>query len=328
MTLDPWIKARLRDWGYGAWRAVPVTGDASSRRYFRLDYAGQSRILMDAHELPPQQSEQFCLVADYLRDHGLRAPQIFEQDLTAGYLVLEDFGSLSMASAAHQVDDPKAIYRAALGILHDLRRAPLPPFLQKPDAEGMMKMLDLFFDFYVAKSSLTKESRTSFEQAFVPLLERVCEQEQVISLRDYHAENLMVLGDGAPPVALGILDFQDAFICHSAYDVVSLLQDARRDLDQASTETLLNEFIQQSPREREEFLLAYHVLGLQRNMRILGIFRCLAREEGKSSYLRFEERVKSYLRYNARWGDLRPLSQAVETLLNTAQRLDGEGQHE
>ena len=134
-----------------------------------------------------------------------------------------------------------------------------------------MKMLDLFFDFYVAKSSLTKESRTSFEQAFVPLLERVCEQEQVISLRDYHAENLMVLGDGAPPVALGILDFQDAFICHSAYDVVSLLQDARRDLDQASTETLLNEFIQQSPREREDFLLAYHVLGLQRNMRILGI---------------------------------------------------------
>ena len=322
MRGDGEIETALVGWGYRDWHLSRVKGDASQRRYFRLKQGDQSSILMDAREVPAAQTAQFVRIGQYLAAHGFKTPQIIASDLRAGLLLLEDFGTLSMARAV--VDHPEIeieLYRLALSIIQKLMALPTPNFLVPVSARVLMDMLEPFFAHYLCDTDHIREAKERALGELLAFCDALCKGPKTVSLRDFHAENLMVLEHGEQGLSLGLLDFQDAFICHPAYDVVSLLQDARRDLDIEHSELLLNEFIASSGFDEREFRSSFAALGLQRNLRILGIFRKLAKQKGKRRYLQYEDRVKSYVRRNAKLLDLPYLAEDISILLDHDQPL-------
>ena len=209
--------------GWGDGRIVPLAGDASFRRYFRVLAPGRSAVLMDA---PPQHedSRPFIAVADHLHALGFAAPRILARDLEQGLILLEDFGDARMAEVI--AADPAretAIYTQAIDLLRDLHAhdgGALPPY----DLAVLKREAALFPEWYMPAVGLVDAS--GWDSAWAAALARVADARTATVLRDYHAENIMLLDNGS----LGLLDFQDALAGHPAYDLVSLLQDARRDV--------------------------------------------------------------------------------------------------
>ena len=276
--------------GWGAAAAiVPVAGDASFRRYFRVMEDGRSAILMDAP--PPQEDPRpFIAIAQWLTAHGFAAPTIHGVDLDHGLVLLEDFGDVRMretvdADAARE--DP--LYAAAIDILVRLHRheaAPVPPY----DAAVLHREADLLTQWYCPAVGIAPD-QAGYDAAWDAVLDHALGGSAVTVLRDYHAENLMLTGSGD---ALGLLDFQDALAGHPAYDLVSLLQDARRDVDPAVEARMLARY-KQATGAGDAFDVAYHVLGAQRNAKIVGIFTRLWKRDGKPRYPALCPRVWGYL---------------------------------
>ena len=256
----------------------PLAGDASFRRYFRVSHGDRTAVLMDA---PPthEDSRPFLDVAAHLRALGFRAPAILAQDLAAGLVLLEDFGDRRMAEAvAADPASEHAIYTQVIDLLRALHRHPAGS-LPRYDMAVLQREAGLFTQWYAPAVGLTVDG-VEYEAAWAEALEDVARDASVTVLRDYHAENIMLLPDGA----LGLLDFQDALAGHPAYDVVSLLQDARRDVSPALEAAMLRRY---GPLDRD----AYALLGAQRNAKILGIFTRLWKRDGKPRYLAYQPRV-------------------------------------
>ncbi|WP_370399656.1 aminoglycoside phosphotransferase family protein [Sulfitobacter sp. JB4-11] len=275
-------------------RQSPVTGDASNRRYDRLSREnGETAILMDA---PPERGEDvrpFAEMAAYLRSNGLSAPQIYAQDLTQGFLLLEDLGTDRFAEA--MADDPARIlplYHAAADVLIALHRAPLPD-LPLCDEAWLTGALAPFLEWY--PTGMNKAQLDTFLHAFAPLVREVAAADPVVILRDYHAENLIWLPRLHGVARVGLLDFQDARLGHPAYDLVSILQDARRDVSPEVENLVKSRFRVDSGYSAGAFDRAYAILGVQRNLRILGLFVRLCQRDGKPGYVRLIPRVWGYV---------------------------------
>ncbi|QYJ08433.1 aminoglycoside phosphotransferase family protein [Qipengyuania flava] len=265
---------------------APLEGDASFRRYFRLNLSGESAMLM--HAPPPHEDPKpFLHVAHWLTDVGLRAPRIIAEDAEAGWVLTEDFGDERVREwiDAHPGEE-RAIYTAAidtLAQLHTIPPGPFPPY----DMAVYLREAMLLVEWYCPAVGLDVDLegyRQAWEAALAPLLDR--QQPGVTVLRDYHAENIMLPPDGGQ----GLIDFQDALVGHPAYDLVSLLQDARRDVSpELEAEMLAHYRAKAAP--GEDFDADYARLGAQRNAKIVGIFTRLAKRDGKARYLAMIPRV-------------------------------------
>ena len=268
---------------------APLAGDASFRRYFRVTAGERRAILMDAPP-PHEETAPFLSVAGWLAERGFAAPAILAHDPAQGLVMLEDFGDVRMRETvdAGSVDD-LTHYAAAIDLLIDLHRHPAGPF-RAYDATELQREAALLVDWYCPAVGLDVDG-AGYVAAWDAVLGRATAAAPVTVLRDYHAENLMLVG---PERQLGLLDFQDALAGHPAYDLVSLLQDARRDVD-PSVEAAMLERYMTATGQGDDFLAAYHVLGAQRNAKIVGIFTRLWQRDGKERYAALCPRVWAYL---------------------------------
>jgi aminoglycoside/choline kinase family phosphotransferase len=276
----------------------PLAGDASFRRYFRVHRGDETAVLMDA---PPEHEDigPFLSVAGHLLDRGFCPPRPLAIDRQLGLLLLEDFGDDRVGPLLQREPQrERPIYEAAIGILARLAGQPAPGDVPPYDDAAMSREVLLFTEWYAPALALRVE-----EEAYLPAWKAawgevipIVEGNPVLVLRDYHADNLMVIPGRCE---LGLLDFQDALAGHPAYDLVSLLQDARRDVAPELEEAMIDLYCTQANVEdRALFRAHYEILGAQRNTKILGIFTRLWKRDGKGHYLSLQPRVWGYLERN------------------------------
>ncbi len=291
-----------------------IAGDASNRRYDRLtDTNGQTVILMDASPDKGEDVAPFIRIANYLRAQGLSAPEILHADQASGFLIIEDLGNDLFARLMQ--NDPAlqtGLYSAATDVLATLHRSAVLD-LPRCDADWLTDMTDLFFDWFLPAQSELDHAR--FAAAFHPLAQSVSPTDPVVILRDYHAENLLWLPDRKGTARVGLLDFQDALLGHPAYDLVSVLQDARRDVPAEIEARMITLYTDATGSEPEAFSRAYAILGTQRNLRILGIFARLCLRDNKAHYVDLIPRVWAYLIRNLDHPALRGISQLIRPYL-------------
>ena len=281
----------LEQAGWGGAEIAALPGDASFRRYFRINLNGKSAMLMDAPP-PDEDPEPYLRAAKWLDANNLRAPYIYAEDAARGLVLIEDFGEVRMREYLDQwPGDERAVYTTAVDTLAELHRLPSGPFLDYSMAE-YKREAKLFTEWYCPAQGLTVDEPgyvRAWEQTLGELLPR--QREGVCVLRDYHAENIMLLGSLEKQ---GLLDFQDALAGHKAYDLVSLLQDARRDVS-PQLEAEMFDYYARKTGEGAEFLGDYARLGAQRNAKIVGIFVRLWKRDGKPRYLDYIPRVWALL---------------------------------
>ena len=303
------------DWG----SAIPkiIAGDASNRRYARLSHRnGETAILMDA---PPSKGEDirpFVSVANYLSAQGLSAPRVMAEDSDLGFLLLEDLGDDVFARVLERRPDLETeLYEAATDVLVALHARPLIK-LEPYNADVMTDLAALAFDWYQLGSTgkTDKAQRTEFCNAMRHLLLPLDQEPRVVIQRDYHAENLIWLPDRSCVARVGLLDFQDARLGHPAYDLVSVLQDARRDVSPELEQQMIARYVAARGLDMNSFNDAYALLGVQRNLRILGVFSRLSLAYSKPHYVDLIPRVWGLL---ARVLDA-PVCADVRDILKTA----------
>jgi aminoglycoside/choline kinase family phosphotransferase len=297
------IESFLEGAGWGGASVDPLPGDASFRRYFRIHRDGQSAMLM--HAPPPHEDPgPFLHVGKWLLSHNLRAPHIYAEDAASGLVLIEDFGPDRMRDWLD--DNPAgetAAYRAAMDALVDLHQCPPGPF-PPYDMATYLREVRLFTEWFCPAAGIAVDEAAhdaAWEEALAPLLAR--QQPGVTVLRDYHAENIMLLADGTQ----GLIDFQDALVGHPAYDIVSLLQDARRDVSEELEQDMLDHYIAKAGVDAD-FLADYAVLGAQRNAKIVGIFTRLWQRDGKPRYLSMIPRVWAAMERDLRHPALAPVA--------------------
>ena len=271
---------------------LPLAGDASFRRYFRVEAPGRHAVLMDA-PAPHEDPRPFLTIAEHLIALGLSAPRTLAADLTHGLVLLEDFGDARMREVLDAAPEAELrIYSDAVDLLarlHKHRAADLPPY----DEKEYLREAGLLTEWYAPAVGLDVDAdgyRAAWAQALAPLLH----DRSVTVLRDYHAENIMLIEGREGIEGLGLLDFQDAVAGHPAYDLVSLLQDARRDVPEELEADMLSRYLE-GARPGEGFTDAYWLLGAQRNAKIVGVFTRLWKRDGKPRYLSYLPRVWAYL---------------------------------
>lgn len=304
----------LTRYGWTDAQISPVAGDASFRRYFRVNSATRGKaILMDAP--PPHEDPQpFLDIAQYLTGHQFRAPEIYGTDLTRGLVLLEDFGDRRMRE--HLDDHPEdesQIYRAAIDTIVRLAGTPAAD-AQPYDMATYLREVQLLTEWYMPAMGLSCDAN-AFDQMWVDALAPLASCQDVTVLRDYHAENIMLLDDGEQ----GIIDFQDALVGHPAYDLVSLLQDARRDVRPELEADMLAYYLT-AANPGSDFDAHYALLGAQRNTKIIGIFTRLWKRDGKERYLSFLPRMWGLLERDLAHPALASVKQWFDTHIPTEVR--------
>lgn len=279
--------------GWGDADIDPIPGDASFRRYFRIRDGGQGdrRKAMLMHAPPPHEDPQpFLDVAAWLTANAMRAPAVIAADARAGWVLLEDFGDdrlrdyLDVHPAAEGAAYRTAV--ATLARLHTVAPGPFSPY----DMGAYLREAALLTEWYCPAMGLAVDAGgydAAWREALEPMLAR--QQPGVTVLRDYHAENIMLL-DPQGTGEQGLIDFQDALVGHPAYDLVSLLQDARRDVSRELEAEMLA-YYRALAAPDDAFEADYARLGAQRNAKIVGIFARLWKRDGKPRYLAYIPRV-------------------------------------
>ena len=271
----------------------PMTGDASFRKYDRVVTPMTTYVLMDS---PPQHYSTipFEQVGNWLIENNLSAPQIFHKDTENGFLLLEDFGDTLLQHVIEE--DRKAHYIRAIDLLIELHKVQPPSWLPHYTNEMMLKELEIFTDYYVSLTEDDTDSKTEYLQIWSNVLAILPNLGSVIILRDYHVQNLMHLNDREGIQSLGILDFQDAIIGSPLYDIVSILEDAREDVDFEFASEMLDYYLSQMPSiNKNDARLAYDILGAQRHIRSLGVFARKKIRDNSDNYLGLIPRVLNYV---------------------------------
>jgi aminoglycoside/choline kinase family phosphotransferase len=240
------------------------------------------------HAPPPHEDPRpFVAVDDYLREHGLRAPEILAQDVDNGFLLIEDFGDTRLRDHLDIApEDEAALYQEAVDALVQLHRCP-PGDFDAYDLPTYLREVGLLTEWYAPLVGIEPNEQAyvaAWTQVLEPLVKR--QGAGVSVLRDYHAENIMLLAEGGQ----GLIDFQDALVGHPAYDLVSLLQDARRDVLPELEARMIAHYCA-SAEAGDDFAGDYAILGAQRNAKIVGIFCRLFKRDGKPRYLAMIPRV-------------------------------------
>ncbi|MEY8840000.1 aminoglycoside phosphotransferase family protein [Cribrihabitans sp. XS_ASV171] len=281
-------EALLSQAGWAKARRETLAGDASRRRYERLtdSQSGRTAVLMDAAPELGEDVESFVHIDKILRSMGLSAPEVLAQDTQHGFLLLEDLGDNLFARLLEtRPEMERELYEAATDVLIALHAAEAPTL----DSYGPTRMAEACTLAFTAYADVLRtpdpENRDRFEARFEDILQSSTQGQRVLMLRDYHAENLIWLPDREGIARVGLLDFQDAMLAHPAYDLVSLLQDIRRDVPAGIEMRMIDRYISATGVDDHAFRTAYAVLGVQRNLRILGVFARLGHEYGKPRYL-------------------------------------------
>jgi N-acetylmuramate 1-kinase len=303
MNPPPAAPAFLVSAGWDGAQILPLAGDASFRRYFRVVDHDRSAILMDAPP-PHEDPRPFIAVARWLTGHGFAAPAILHEDLSEGLVLLEDFGDARLRETVDAAPESELrLYQAAVELLVRLHGHPAG-VARGYDLAEYRRELGLFTEWYCPAVGLAVDEAgyaAAWDRVLAPV---VADRHAVTVLRDYHAENIMLI-EGSEQ--LGLLDFQDALAGHPAYDLVSLLQDARRDVAPALAAAMLDQY-KRITGAGDAFDIAYHVLGAQRNAKIIGIFTRLWRRDGKPRYPGLCPRVWGYLERDLAHPALKPVA--------------------
>lgn len=288
------------------WTVTPMAGDASARRYFRLSDSEHSVILMDA---PPQNGEDtqpFAKIASLLGDAGFYPPEILAHDPAQGFMVLSDLGRYDYPRwLSRHADDETRIYRAAVDVLVHLQSQDFDLPLAQMTPNIAADMITVTGEYYASGADVAdlQEAVRDHFIAHAPLAD-------TLSLRDFHAENLIWRPDHSGLARVGLLDFQDAFWAPAGYDLASLLRDVRRNVSDDLARDMTDHYIQATAADAD-FPIQLACLGAQRNLRILGVFTRLAQSRGKPHYLDFMPHVWTNLMRDLNHPALRQLRQAT-----------------
>ena len=299
---DRIIKAFLNQNGWGGAERIFLAGDASFRRYDRIWLSGKRAVLMDA--LPPDGDvHQFITIAQHLTRIGHSAPRILAVDEEDGLLLLEDLGDTTYTKVLSKGGNEMALYELAIDVLIDLHKRPrsesIPPSLP---TYGNGRLLDEAFMApqwnYPAFAGVpaTEYVRRTYGNIWLELFPRIHSGPKTLVLRDYHVDNLIWLGERSGIKACGLLDFQDAVVGHPAYDLMSLLEDARRDLGPGVKAKMIERYLSAFPKmDQGSFGIAFSILAAQRHAKVIGIFTRLCQRDGKPGYLIHIPRVWALL---------------------------------
>jgi aminoglycoside/choline kinase family phosphotransferase len=302
----------------------PASSDASFRRYFRINAAdGATYIAMDA---PPAQENvpAFMHVAEVFGQTGVSVPKIIAQDASNGFLLLTDLGPTTYLHALNP-DSAYKLYMDAIDALVSIQLHSRPDVLPEYDRALLLRELMLFPEWYIARHLAivqTDAQTKELNKVFDVLLANILAQPQVYVHRDYHSRNLMVLAAGNP----GILDFQDARYGPITYDLVSLLRDAYIRWDEEIVLDLAIRYWERAKRaglpvnpDIDTFYRDFEFMGLQRHLKILGIFTRLLHRDGKDAYLKDLPLVMTYIRNTAnRYKAFKPLVRLLDELEDSA----------
>lgn len=316
MTRSDSKLAFLHRAGWSDANRSPLAGDASDRSYERLAGPAGHAVLMDA---PPGRGDDpadFVAMARHLLALNLSAPRILAEDLANGFLLLEDLGDGIYARLIEaDATQERPLYAEAVAVLADLQSHPAPPGLPNLTAADWADAAGFASDWYTFAITETRPDRTAFTSCLTDLLLQHADGPRVLILRDYHAENLLWLPERSGLARVGLLDFQLGQMGQPGYDLVSLLQDARRDVSLATETAMIRHFLTLTGGEESRFVPAYAALGAQRALRILGIFARLCLVAGKPGYLQMIPRVWAQLRRNLAHPALAPLRTVCDHLL-------------
>ena len=281
----------LASCGWQGADVLPLAGDASFRRYFRVVQGDRSAVLMDAPP-PHEDPRPFVAVAEWLASVGLSAPEILARDLDKGLLLLGDFGDWRLREwLDDNPDGERELYRIATDVLVHLHQHQPMPNLPKHGLDQWLEEVKLFTDWYCPAVGLDIDAER-YREAWTQVLRPVAEDGlgPVTVLRDYHAENIMLVAGRGGVEHFGLLDFQDALAGHPAYDLASVLEDARRDVPPSVEREMIDHYVRATG-QTDAFERAYWALAAQRNTRILGVFTRLWKRDNKPHYRRFQPRM-------------------------------------
>jgi len=323
-ALQTWLEKQLPDQPF---TLAPASADASFRRYFRVTLDdGTTRVAMDA---PPEHEDcrPYLHVARLFADAGVHVPTVYAEDLGQGFLLLSDLGNTTYLTAldAHP-EAAAALYREANAALVKMQMASRPGVLPEYDRTLLTRELQLFPDWYIARHlgvTLSEQQQQTLTAAFEKILASNLAQPKVFVHRDYHSRNLMV-SEPNP----GVLDFQDAVYGPISYDLVSLYRDAYITWEEEQELDWTIRYWEAARKEKlpvaadfYDFWRDYEWMGVQRQLKVLGIFARLNHRDGKAQYLDDMPRVMAYLRRACeRYIDLKPLLLLLDELENRQQQ--------
>jgi aminoglycoside/choline kinase family phosphotransferase len=307
MTPPAYAHEFLASCGWPEAQILPLAGDASFRRYFRVVEGERTAVLMDAPP-PHEDPRPFVAVAEWLESVGLSAPQILARDMDKGLLLLGDFGDWRLREFLdHDPARERELYAVATDVLIHLHQHPPMAGLRPHGLEQWLDELMLFTEWYcpaVGAQVDVDGYRAAWTEALAPVSSDGL--GPVTVLRDYHAENIMLVGDRDGVGHFGLLDFQDAVAGHSAYDLASVLEDARRDVPPDVERAMIDRYVAASGHDHA-FERAYWALAAQRNTRILGVFTRLWKRDNKPHYRRFQPRMWGLLERDLAQPHLKPV---------------------
>ncbi len=319
MSRSDEISAFLAREGWGWAERTPLAGDASARRYERLRRGFSRAILMD---MPPESGldvRPFLAVTAWLRAGRFSAPEVLAADRSRGLALLEDLGDNLFATlcAGQPLREP-GLYGAAVEALAELQRRPPPGddvgWTPPPyDLAFLLREVRLVPEWYIPAATgapLPGDLAAEYDALAEALLTPVAVQTVPV-LRDYHAENLLWLPRRRDRARVGLLDYQDMLVGHPAYDLASLLEDARRDTSPELRQAMLTLYLDLTGADPEAFGAAASLLAAQRNLKILGLFTRLCRRDGKPRYLAYLPRVWEHLVRDLAHPTLAPLAAFV-----------------
>ena len=332
----------LTDAGWGGAIVTKLPGDASTRRYFRVAHGSRKAMLMDqpqhaeapvaaANATPEERRAlgynavarlagadvaRFVAASEFLRGRGLSAPDIYAADPKQGFALIEDLGDSLYADVLADGGDAHELYGAAIDALAQLHNEPAPAVLppDKPlhpyDDTALIAETDLMTEWFMplalgraATGDEIAEHRARWHQVLAPVLAA----DPVFVHRDYHAQNLIWLPERDGLAKVGLIDFQDAVAGTKSYDLISLIEDARRDVDPALAEAMTKRYIAATGADEGAHRAEMAVMAAQRNAKIAGIFARLHKRDGKPRYLDYLPRVWGYLNKDLEHPALAPL---------------------
>ena len=267
-----------------------LKNDASKRRYYRFNNYNKDILLMDS-SLERKTLSKFILISNWLIKNDFSAPSIYSKDMDLGLLLLEDFG-LTKFSVILKNNKKKKLYfyKKAIDTLIHLSKKPPPSFLKPYDKKVYLKELNLFLIWHLNYKSDNREIH-EWNDIWISLLKKIDKSYTTLVLRDYHIDNIFYLAKRNKIKDIGLIDYQDALIGHPSYDLVSLLQDVRAFISKKDQKILYNYYISNNKYSLENFKQTYLILGTQRLIKIIGIFKRLNVNENNSTYMKFLPRT-------------------------------------